>query len=528
MQAIRSFFGHFIGNAHSVKDFRIQMRGNKALVLWSLYLVLLVLFAMFTYGGVASQMRAGMSAAEMQNRLQSFYNTLMYLLQTAIILIAPVLASASIVADDERGSIDLVLMAPKSSTYYFAGLVMSGMRQLIFLLALSIPVASLGVIMGGATWTDVLRSFTIFLFQGLFYMCLGVPVAVSTRKMVPTVIGSYVAIAIGSGILAIMNAIMAPAMLSGMMGGPALTTPTMPLFSVLTPYWHIAANAPLTTVTPTLTIPTWAATILMSTLGVAICMLGSASQMSRAGTPAVVATRIVGLIIALLAGMLISQIFSTMFGFAGSSSAPSSAVYMITTALGGFILAGIIMLIITTNVVPYAFRDGEKFFPNGMFSLKDAFMGRPAGGMPYSLLTFACLFGPASYYLFKGIFLSTYSALTAFSVMFWFLCASYMHFGIFRFISPWNGSVKTARRIGVLLIVGINVGMAMLLAILDLAIKNKNSLSLLNPLHPYAELPEGVIVKGIVLAILGGFLVKRSEERRIKHPLMKIKGQETA
>ncbi|MEZ5163386.1 MAG: hypothetical protein R2688_06475 [Fimbriimonadaceae bacterium] len=41
-----------------------------------------------------------------------------------------------------------MLMAPKSSTYYFAGLVMSGMRQLIFLLALSIPVASLGVIMG--------------------------------------------------------------------------------------------------------------------------------------------------------------------------------------------------------------------------------------------------------------------------------------------------------------------------------------------------------------------------------------------
>ncbi|MCB0825439.1 MAG: hypothetical protein KDC26_04570 [Armatimonadetes bacterium] len=511
-----------------MKDFRIQMRGNKALILWSLYLVLLVLFAMFTYGGVASQMRAGMSAAEMQSRLQSFYNTLMYLLQTAIILIAPVLASASIVADDERGSIDLVLMAPKSSTYYFAGLVMSGMRQLIFLLALSIPVASLGVIMGGATWTDVLRSFTIFLFQGLFYMCLGVPVAVSSRKMVPTVIGSYVAIAVGSGILALMNAIMSPAMLSGMMGGPTTSTPTMPLFSVLTPYWHIIVNAPMTAVTPTFLIPTWAATILMSTLGVAICMLGSASQMSRAGSPAVIATRIVGLIISLLIGLLTSQMFSTIFGIGGASGTSAGTSFMITTALSGFMLSGFIMLIIVANVVPYAFRDGEKYFPNGMFSVKDALKGKPAGGMTYALFAFACLFGPSGYYLFRGMFVSTYTALEAFAVMFWFLCAAFLYFGIFRFTSPWNGSVKSARRIGVLFIVGLNVGAGMLLAMVDLAFKTPGTLSIINPMHPFAETPEGVIAKGIVLAIVGGILVNRSEERRIKHPLMKIKGRETA
>ncbi|MEZ5163387.1 MAG: hypothetical protein R2688_06480 [Fimbriimonadaceae bacterium] len=170
----------------------------------------------------------------------------------------------------------------------------------------------------------------------------------------------------------------------------------------------------------------------------------------------------------------------------------------------------------------------ERIFPEWDVLNQGRIQRKPAGGMPYALLAFACLFGPSSFYLFRGMFVSAYNALEAFAVMFWFICAAFLYFGIFRFTSPWNGSVKSARRIGVLFIIGLNVGVGMLLGIVDLALDSSGIFSTINPLHPYAELPEGVLAKGIVLAIVGGFLANRSEERRIKHPLMKIKGRETA
>lgn len=39
----------YIGNATSVRDFRVQMRGSKTVLAWSLYLIILLLTGYFAY-----------------------------------------------------------------------------------------------------------------------------------------------------------------------------------------------------------------------------------------------------------------------------------------------------------------------------------------------------------------------------------------------------------------------------------------------------------------------------------------------
>ena len=47
----------YVGNATSVRDFRVQMRGTKTILAWSLYLIVLLFVAYAFYANVAKEMR---------------------------------------------------------------------------------------------------------------------------------------------------------------------------------------------------------------------------------------------------------------------------------------------------------------------------------------------------------------------------------------------------------------------------------------------------------------------------------------
>ena len=112
----------YIGNAASVRDFRVQMRGSKTILAWTLYLGILLTVGYFTYASV-SALGFGSSPAEIQYRLGTFFSTMFRVIAGAVVVIAPGLTAASIVGERQRKSFDLVFSAPVTPKYYLVGML---------------------------------------------------------------------------------------------------------------------------------------------------------------------------------------------------------------------------------------------------------------------------------------------------------------------------------------------------------------------------------------------------------------------
>lgn len=96
----------YVDNPTATRDFRAQLRGNKAIALWSLYLFVMMGFTLINYYTISQS--GSLSVTDIQFRLRSFYESSMYMLAAAICLITPSLTAGSIVVERQRKSLDLL------------------------------------------------------------------------------------------------------------------------------------------------------------------------------------------------------------------------------------------------------------------------------------------------------------------------------------------------------------------------------------------------------------------------------------
>src|SRR5689334_12664726 len=107
---MRSNVGVYFDNPTARRDYRAQLRGNRAVILWTLYLILLIGIGMLNYLDSAGADR--MSVVEAQSKLQQFYQVVMGILGAMVAVVAPALAATTIVIERERHSLDLIFSAP--------------------------------------------------------------------------------------------------------------------------------------------------------------------------------------------------------------------------------------------------------------------------------------------------------------------------------------------------------------------------------------------------------------------------------
>ncbi|MEA2552748.1 MAG: hypothetical protein QOJ65_924, partial [Fimbriimonadaceae bacterium] len=152
----RENFAVYADNATSRRDFRAQLRGNRSFILWMIYLAMLIGLGMLNYS--QSVDRGQVSVVQAQAWLQNFYEMIMVLLAAMITLVAPALAATAIVIEKERRSLDLLFSAPVKPKVLLVGKMLSAYRYTWMLLVLSLPVTAVCVVLGGATWSEVLAA----------------------------------------------------------------------------------------------------------------------------------------------------------------------------------------------------------------------------------------------------------------------------------------------------------------------------------------------------------------------------------
>lgn len=368
----------FFGNPNTVRDYRTQMRGNRAPILWTIYLFFLIGIAALMYMNVSRN--SVMSIVEMQRGLKGFYGQVMILLEVMLFLVAPVLTGTSIVGEYQRRSIELIETAPMTPAQFIVGKLISSWRLVWMLLILSLPVTSVCIVMGGATWKEVLETYLLMSLHGLLYAALALPIAVLAKKVVSTVFMSYVAL----GVAHIAFLLLIPSVMMSSFSG----SKEMPvLASLIGGTSQIMAGK--ITMIGSIQIPVYLASIPIHLILVALLVAGASSAMTRFGSGETRTLRIVGLIAAAAVSAAMSwslaPAVSMMTGMtAGGSGSPfaSDTSYIL---FAGMCMLGLGLLPCIPSLACYSLYEDKKHAPSPLFDFKNIFNATPGSAIPYGL-----------------------------------------------------------------------------------------------------------------------------------------------
>jgi hypothetical protein len=416
----------YFGNATSRRDYRAQLRGTRVIWIWGLYLGVLVLMAGMTYGN-AVRRGEQMPISEIQFELQQFYHITTYSLAALILLIAPALTATTIVSERVMKSLDLVLTSPMSFKHYLVGKMISGYRYIWMLLILALPVTAVSVVMGGATWIDVLGAYIILSSAGLVITAIGLLISSLTQGYVAAVIWTY--LTVGAYILAISS------VGAGMLfGGRSQSGQEAPWFFATHPFFAGHA-APTHTVIGGYDVPNYLIALAYSVLITKILLLGAGSALSGYGAAEVKSLRIQTPIFVFLLGILVA------------SSAASGGEQQLIEAAGAISVAALIFMPHIACASPSADR---KYRPEGgIFSLADMIKGGPAGALPFLWLLAAALFTG----IYTGTQLTSVTTLgpTYWTAMLWVMAFWTFWWSLGRLVSNGRTDLRSNRMIMLLL-----------------------------------------------------------------------------
>lgn len=366
----------YFGNASSVRDFRAQLRGTRPALFWTLYLGLLVLFVTLAYSNIVAQ--GEQSVAFVQAQLQDFYKSVLGMLELMIGLVAPVIVGMSIQAEVQRKSLELVSTAPVTPKYFLVGKVLSGYRYILMLLFLSLPIAAVAVMLGGATWGEVLVSYLLLAMHGLLYIGISLPIAVISTKVVPAVIYSYMAcwawgLSASAGLIPYL-------MTFG--STTTLGREEAPFFLLMFPGAFLAGVDTFTVMFGT-NVPNWILATLVTLLVVKFFIVGAGSAMTRIGSKETVSLRIHGLAVtSILVLAFAVSLFPSLAAGAGGFVSLSDPAFLISVF---FSVASIPIVFALPNLSTWSYLDEHKNKPSGVFDVRKILTGAPEGGLPYIL-----------------------------------------------------------------------------------------------------------------------------------------------
>ena len=155
--------------AVGVKELRGRMRGRRAFVILTLYLLLLGGFAWMVElilernisSGFGQSTYAGASIG------QGIFAALLMLETLQVAFLAPAATAGAISLEREKRTLELLVVTPISSIAIVLGKLLSALVYVWLLIAASIPLTAVVFVYGGVAPDDVLRGYLVLIVTAL-------------------------------------------------------------------------------------------------------------------------------------------------------------------------------------------------------------------------------------------------------------------------------------------------------------------------------------------------------------------------
>ena len=176
------------------KEIRTRMRGRRAAVVITVYLLLLSSVAGLMLYGQQRELQSGLSLTTAPTLGLQLFATLSLFQLFLVVFIVPGLTGAAIAGERDRQTLDLVLSTQVSSLWIVLGKLLSSLSYVFLLMLAALPLFSLVFLFGGVSPGQVVLAFVISLASALTLGTIGVFISVLIRRgQIATVLSYAVA-----------------------------------------------------------------------------------------------------------------------------------------------------------------------------------------------------------------------------------------------------------------------------------------------------------------------------------------------
>ncbi len=190
--------------AVGVKELRGRMRGRRAFIILTVYLLLLAGFG-WMMELILERQFAGTtagSAAFASAKIGQGIFTAMLLLETLLVIaLAPAFTAGSISLEREKQTLDMLATTPVSSVAIVLGKLFSALTYVFILIFASIPLTAIVFVFGGVAPDDVVRGYVVLLATALGLGSVGLFCSALMRRTQAATIATYfgvLAVTLGS------------------------------------------------------------------------------------------------------------------------------------------------------------------------------------------------------------------------------------------------------------------------------------------------------------------------------------------
>lgn len=379
---LRGIFTQVLGNPVVARELRVRVRFARAYWLQALYLLFLILIVGIAYAGTLGS-QISMDPYRAQQYLQQFYWVIFGTLTSLIVLIAPGLTASAITLERERRTLDLLLATPLSARELLTGKLVGSFAFLVLLLALTLPASAVCILLGGATFGEVLESYLMLALSGLTLSAVALFTSAYSRNSMWAVFGGYLLcfLYLGSTLpFTILSFAIVAGGATGLTGRELL----MPL-AVLNPF-SAPAIAGFYLKIGGYEIPAWVVSLVVCLLFVRLVMTGAARRVGLYDKDVLPSFRRQLLVVAGVYAYLSTVGVATALGGVGAGSGPD--VISLFTAIISLPMAVAVLLI-----TPIGKRDEHPMVDDGLFKPRRMFQPSAAGALPYITLLWLVVVG---------------------------------------------------------------------------------------------------------------------------------------
>jgi ABC-2 type transport system permease protein len=202
-------FRRVLDNPVMIKELRSRMRGARAFIVLSIYLLLLSAFSSLVYVAVSESSLSISGQSSVGQIGRTLFGGVVAIEMMLVAFIAPAFTSGAISGEREHQTYDLLRTTLLPAHAFVLGKLLSSMLYVFLLLAAAIPMQSIAFFFGGVAETELLLSFVILMATALLFGTIGIFFSTrSTRTLSASVLTYSVATFIMFGLPILLGAVM--------------------------------------------------------------------------------------------------------------------------------------------------------------------------------------------------------------------------------------------------------------------------------------------------------------------------------
>lgn len=242
---MRRFFAH-LRNPVTVKELRSRMRGRRAFVVLTVYLVMMSGLISLVYLAFASS-AGGPYGPDVRELGRVIFSTVVGIQTFLVLFIGPAFTAGAISGEKERQTYDLLRTTLLSAPAFVTGKLLSALSYVLLLIFTAVPVQSIAFFLGGVSFLELVLSQLVLVVAAFAVAMFGLYCSTVMRSTLGASVTTF------AGILVLTAGLPALVGLFGAILGPFIgTLPSSSLIEIGGIYLLLAlaaTNLPATLIT---------------------------------------------------------------------------------------------------------------------------------------------------------------------------------------------------------------------------------------------------------------------------------------